>query len=696
MFDTQKLIIQFLLLLSAGFFVYAIICFKRQLTKNKWKSLNQRLFKPTCLLFLSIFSLRCILGLNEVASLGSGALIKFPYIFLNGLIRTMQTFSLDENYLESISIVKNLFIDEYNWQLLPDIYVVFASILNLCAPIVGGAIILGILTSIFPRLRLLIRPFKEKYVFSELNEKAVYLAESIYKNKKGSLIIFTDAYIDQSSEIITELFQRVNNIGAICIKDDILKITFLSTKILNYILIDQDEKNNLSELITLVTEDEKRWKNECNIFVFSRNPEIGSIIDKLNRDNIAKASNITIKPIQEYTNIAYHLIGDMPLYYPLLGKYPTGYTGEKELNLTILGGGKIGTEVFLGAYWCAQMLNCKLRINVVTKKVKKFEAKINSINPEILLSGKEKHELLKVFPEQEKYAEPYASFLFQKADARSDRLIDVLKKMDLLSSDYFVISLGSDKLNMNTAAKIDREIRREALKKKASPTGYRPVIAYAIYDPKTNAVLKNDSQSKYSYCCTFASLQDIYSYDNIFMGGLGGIAYEVNKKHTTTDDKVTFKKSEYKYWSSIGRVLHLKYKMYSIGAIKDNGMKYENEKSDYLESIKNESINKELSWLEHRRWNAFMRAKGYIAPTESQFENYAFKEANDHKNISLKLHPCIVESSNDSKIENDDWDNSNHNENNKLDCLDSLDIKIYNMKAIKNDFKQWDKPDVDL
>jgi len=709
-------IIQFMLCMSVAFFIFAIVYFVIQLSNHKSKSINQKIFIPTCCLFASIFLHRYIVGFYKIILLNSESLITDDYNWVdqifNSLIHTMQTFSLDENYSEAVVIGKELFFNEFNSWFLSEFYGLFASVLNVCAPIIGGAIILGILTNIFPRMRLFFMPFREKYVFSELNDGAICLAEDIFeeakKNKKKPLVIFTDAYIDHNSETISELFQRAKGIGAICLNDDILKISFLYTKDLHFILIDNEDINNIHSLISLVTKKVKRFNKRCHIYVFSQNPEAISIVKKLYKDHKLETSEIIIKLIQEYTSIVYNLFNDVPLYYPLLAKNLSNYPEKKELVVSIIGGGKIGIEVFLGAYWCAQMLDCKLRINVITKKANKFKAKINYINRQVLLSGTDKQELLRIFPNQDIYADPYAGFFFYSVDVEGDGLFKILDKKDnagfsLLSSDYFIIALGSDNLNITTAVNIDRKIRREALNGSISN---KPVIAYSVYDSKVNEELnKINSHSNSIYLHAFASLKKIYSCRNIFMNNVKEPAYDINKKHNK-EDETKFMKDEYNWWSSIARTFHLNYKMFSIGLLKSTKKPEETteeERKKYFEAIrKDEVINNRLSWLEHRRWNAFMRTKGFTAPTESQLEQYAFKEDNDHKNIPLKLHPCIVESSESSQIMINDWDDPDYENNKKLDCLDMVSIKVYQTKKVRTgykekeenrNFKEWDKPD---
>ena len=48
----------------------------------------------------------------------------------------------------------------------------------------------------------------------------------------------------------------------------------------------------------------------------------------------------------------------------------------------------------------------------------------------------------------------------------------------------------------------------------------------------------------------------------------------------------------------------------------------------------------QLQWLEHRRWCAFLRTMGYRQTND--YEKY-INLTQSHKQIDLKLHPCLVE-----------------------------------------------------
>ena len=275
--NVHKIIVLLLLLLSVISFIAAIVSFVRQLKNNKHKSIAQKLTSPILLLLLSVFTLRCIISVEAV--IGNDGLNCFEAI-LNSLVLTLQTFSLDEEYKDAITIGKNIFLLKFSHNFfsgfLSFFYGFLSAITNICAPILGGAIILGVLTNFFPRLKLRIFSSREKYVFSELNERAIYLAEDIIREKekehkcfpKLPIIVFTDAYISKDDEPGSELIQRAKELNAVIIRDDIKYCDFSKTEKLHYILIDEKDMDNIHTFNFLIS-DNKR-KTEYSIPVRKR------------------------------------------------------------------------------------------------------------------------------------------------------------------------------------------------------------------------------------------------------------------------------------------------------------------------------------------------------------------------------------------------------------------------------------------
>lgn len=139
----------------------------------------------------------------------------------DSFVHALQTFSMDEGYTEYTKVGKEI-LSANGYSSWAFAYGIFISLLNILAPVIGGALLLDILTGVFPTLRIALNPFKHKYVFSGLNEMSIALAEDIYDNNNYKeinpkcmfkpLIIFTDSYVDDESEVSSELLARAKKL----------------------------------------------------------------------------------------------------------------------------------------------------------------------------------------------------------------------------------------------------------------------------------------------------------------------------------------------------------------------------------------------------------------------------------------------------------------------------------------------------
>ncbi|MBR5947684.1 MAG: hypothetical protein IKZ82_03405 [Clostridia bacterium] len=109
-----------------------------------------------------------------------------------------------------------------------------------------------------------------------------------------------------------------------------------------------------------------------------------------------------------------------------------------------------------------------------------------------------------------------------------------------------------------------------------------------------------------------------------------------------------------------------------------------------------------LAWLEHRRWTAFMRTEGFTCPEIAEETSYIAQLCDDtlntgcnlgkHKNIELKLHPCIVECD-DQGMKADLFASKMYND----DMLDGVSRRFKKEYVEKNfrtyDFKMYEYPE---
>ena len=734
-------------------------------SKKRNRSFKTKLLVASLFLIGAVWSLRFAVGYYSVYNPPEGSIPLSPLEeFFNSLVHTLQTFSLDEDYTAYITIGRKMMAAAFGEGAKSvDVYGVYAAVLNFLVPVAGGAIVFEIISEFSPRMRLLLanlRVWTKKYYFSELNDNSLALAKNIVDIERNkACIIFTDAYTDDEEEKGSERLTKAKSIGAICLKDDLLNIR-LHGRTPKVFLIDGSEISNLQTQTALLGRNSKKTINP-EIFIFSSDnkysnidEDVAFIVNQVERPDMMP----TIIPINGIRNMVCRLFFEVPLYEPLLNQ---DQAKEKTLTVTILGSGTIGTEAFLTTYWCGQMLGCKLHINVISKEKQNkggdsnrkgdFEGRIKYINPEILETKNPDSELLK-YSESGEQSEPYFSYEYRESDVLSDDFVTLMKEPELLDTDYFIVALGSDEDNLEVANKLRQIVGVHHL---YSAHEKKTVISYVIYNSelccalnkkqKYNYVPINDENNKIApdvFMVAFGDLDSVYSVQNVFLEDISSSAFELQKAYDLQKGMKEAEKKRkdaknkrfqdiYSYQSNIARRFHIKYKMFSAGFIESGvfttGEKAGNEEENFKRFItsvskdeKVKGLNKTkkevldgLAWLEHRRWCAYLRTKGFTNPGKSESGDYKYvkylnidnkehtrKEA--HKFISLKLHPCLVECSKKG-IASSRFDDrgfliteSEVMQIPSTDYLDDLSNDRAKRTRIIEDFKKWDYPEFDL
>ncbi len=730
-------------------------------------------------------------------------------------IKTLQSFSMDldyESYLEKVDVLRNeLFPNNAVFSLLT---LGYAYIVGFLAPIFGGAILLEVITTIFPSLKLRLASvlfWKDFCYFSELNDRSLALAKSINNQDTNfftrKIIVFTDAYSDEAEETETERLYEAKSIGAIILKKDIrhLRVRKVLAKKYasnSFFLIDGESReiNNLQTLTNMLTEENYYTYKKSYIYLFMQSDvhefvevelfrrlskkaeedkeykrfdfekyadeeeaeqqrkiaearskgeeppkEITrkKIID-MKIEEIKKELLPSVKLIRSYGNIVENLLIDVPLFSSVLSeKQKLDEENEKlvnenrerktlPLNVTVFGTGVIGTEMFLSSYWCGQMLDCDLYINLVSQeKEEDFKKKIDCINSDIFASGMRAEEMvndrniLRIYPDTDKFAPPYFRYRYYRTNIKEE---DLQRKLNepigndeyrLIDSDYILVALGSDEENLRVATEIKRYLSIDHMKNKDKKT----VVAYVIYDSDLCRSLRSEKYISSAngidtnvFMYPFGSLDELYSCENIFMEKVSdkaekiGIQYDISRRRVSEKSANVSKrrKDEYSYWADIARSIHLKYKVFSAGMLRktvfDDGYTRMSFDADWAEfssrynigeknrekiEIKDTMQNR-LAWLEHRRWCAFMRIKGFRCPEKAVLYEYMGK-TRDHKNLEMKLHPCLVECDerglNTDLLTKEKLDNS-------YDMLDHVSFDVHANRKLEDDydFKKYDYP----
>ncbi|MBQ7088275.1 MAG: hypothetical protein IJN04_01355 [Clostridia bacterium] len=647
---------------------------------------------------------------------------------VDALFRAVRTTGVPEHYTEFVKDFRAMLeatMPEQN--VAHDWLTAYITAVNISIPVAGSALILGIFAKAFPKVALWLKnnnPWREKCYFSGLNPQSLALAKSIVAENKAQkklwrpLIVFTDAYVDDEAESSFEAMLEAKQMGAICLRDDLAHVLKARRGDRKYFLMEEDEYANLPALMGLMEERNAPYIKSAFIYLFVQS----QLYERLNeniRARLKAEHQFTeeelprLVPVNAHRNLVQNLFVSVPLFEPLIGREDTD-----KLGVTILGNGSIGTEAFLSTYWFGQMLGkdakpVALDIHVVSQDTPAvFAAKMDYINPEIRRTCRNGSEEEKEKDAILEWADGktnayYATVTYHSENVKAGCLS---KDPAWLQSEYFVVALGSDADNIAVAEKLRSHIGKKHVELDG-PMAHT-VIAYVVYDPELCDALnaRHDETAQYGvYMHAFGSLDEVYSSDNVFMSKSRvlaeqtGLAYQQRNPDAHKEEQAgrEDKKTNYNYCSDLARAMHIKYKIFSLGWIQHSLFCQPDERQTEMERLSLQyrrvcGVDKELlatedqserrdlekkrerlAWLEHRRWNAFLRSIGYrhIAGTA------------DH---TLKLHWCLVEAG-------DPWA-SEEIDNYKYDTgvsIDKLDAVIPKGKKIGH-YKQYDYPENDV
>ncbi len=711
MTDLQEFTIKILLNISVVFFTapilywvlkWAFLKIHKRTVECRKKSAVGRMLWFSLWLMLAVGCMRYAAGYYCVASGADQRELLWLEQIFKSITEAIQTISADIELEDYLACLLNDIWSEYPQAI--NFYRLYSYAMNAIAPIVGGATFLTVLTNIFPKIKhtlLGILPWTKKYYFSELNAGSFALAKSICSACSSPrcifstpLIIFTDVYKDDEEEKEAELLMHANAMGAICLKEDMTHISKFKIGGKKLFLIDENESDNLHTLTKLTESpaNAKRLK-KTEIYLFVNTDAYvqveAKVMDALRKIIKEKKLPIII-PVKEYRNLVSNLLVDIPLYEPIVGS-----RGKKALMLTIVGNGKIGTEMFLSAYWIGQMLDCELKINIVScESISTFRNKIDYINPEIgrtLMWQSENgevttfanNELLKI--RDGEYAKPYGTVRYYECDVKSSEFMRLMTDRDagILGTNYYFVALGSDEDNLSVANTVKKYVGAFNISnaEKYIPPA-KTIITYVVYDSAMSDILNMNSYSSSLgniediYMRAVGNQRDVYSFRNVFMTDHNSGAIRAdnvynsiqNKKERANAHKARLK-DDYKYWASIANAMHLKYKMFSVGVINcslfDADRQAETSPKDSRKKGKKElyelygayrellfgdsadfksrvSLHNRIAWLEHRRWCAFTRTMGF-RQTQDYAKYAETGKIGSYKQMEIKLHPCLVE-----------------------------------------------------
>ena len=451
-------------------------------------------------------------------------------------------------------------------------YQSWASALFFAAPIFTFGFILSLFNNLSAKLRYLFMYGRPVYVFSELNEKALVLANDVKAKDGKSVIIFTDVFED-NDETSFEMMEEAKKLRAICYKNDILAADFRrhSPKSpIFFFTIGANETENLNQALKLI--ERYKTRENTHLYVFSTNISSDLLMSSVDRGAVKFRR---INEVRSLINSLLYENGDIIFR----SARPDG-TGKKAISAAVVGMGRHGTEMLKALAWFGQMDGYTLEINAFDKDPLAKE-RFDALAPELTSP-----EYNGVYVEGEAQ---YKIKIHPGMDVSTSSFFREIGKLSRAS--YVFVSLGDDDLNVKTAVELRTCFERMKIK---------PVIQAVVSNSQQSNALRGIKNFKgQEYLIDFiGDVESSYAADVIIDSELENDALQ---RHLKWGNEEEFWDYEYNYRSSVASAIHMRARV-------NCGIPGAGKRTEDLTPAEKEGI----ETLEHKRWNAYMRAEGYI------------------------------------------------------------------------------------
>ena len=457
-------------------------------------------------------------------------------------------------------------------------------ILHVISPLFTIGITLSFFESKFTAFIYRIRStFRQSHIFSDVNERTLCLAESIYASNKKSVFVFIgDA---EKLEEQREFAERVRAVGGYVLDMAVGEVRHSLKKTRTYYLLKPDSGKNLKDAIHLFEKYDKVGGEKIKIWLYSKD-EISSVVF----DNIDE--KIDIRLVNEEQLISMGLMRKYPLFDAVK---------DGKLEFMLVGAGNIGMEILKTALWCSRLgENIDVRFHVLDRNAEYAAAKL-----EKQCSG---------------LAERY-HISFVTVDIETDSFP---KALSAISPDYIVVSLGEEQRNLRVGTQLRRFYGEHPhIHVLTDHTDTETMVIDNLqisdwrFDSDNGSFIKKEIASFEllpfgSYAETYSNMRFSKGYNDMLAMSINAVRFGITETDNTRDEeflrdllnKVEFYKNyAYSYATSIP------YKLWLMGLqLIDDG------KGDI--SALEEALPKfedKLVLQESARWICYMRTQGWQA-----------------------------------------------------------------------------------
>ena len=452
------------------------------------------------------------------------------------------------------------------------IYQIWAAILLVLAPIFTFGFVLSLFKNLSANVKYVASFFNDVYIFSELNEKSLVLAKDIKSNNKDSVIVFTDVF-EANEESSFELIEESKKLRAICFKNDVLAVNFnkhSSKRAISFFTIGANETENLNQALKLL----EKFKNRenTNLYVFSTNVESELLLSS------TEHSAVKVRRVNEVRSLINRILYEKGNI--IFDSARDNGSGAKDISAIVIGMGRHGTEMVKALSWYGQMDGYNLEINAFDKDSLAKE-KFMALAPELM-------------------SEDYNGVIVEgeaqyKIDIHSGLDVDTVSFAKEISkinnATYVLVALGNDEVNIKTAVNLRMYFERMKI---------HPVIQAIVYNSQQKRALSGVKNFKgQEYDIDFiGDMESSYVVDVIIDSELEEDAL---KRHLKWGEEKDFWNYEYNYRSSVASAIHMKARIECKIPGADKNTDELTQKEKHIIEV-----------LEHKRWNAYMRAEGYV------------------------------------------------------------------------------------
>ena len=542
----------------------------------------------------------------------------------------------------------------------------FVTLICFVAPLMTFRAIISFLKLPLFSIRYQCSFLREVYLFSEVNERSVTLAQNIYQTRRRWLgrpmLVFCSASEEDKETYAQEIF----SIFGMTLPDplDALYLRRLNAQKISVYCIGKNEVSNVNEAIALQT----RWPElPLRLYCFTSSPWAEEILDRQNAHALEKqddSNGLFIRSINEAHRIVCQQLYDHPLFSTVEARA----SERTELNVLVLGCGALGAEFARTSLYCGQMPGRTVRVTAVD------QLETQSLRSQVLVNCPELEEHLV------KLGLP-ASIRFQGGvDLSGAQLEEVL--MDNQEASYIIICTGDDFLNASVAHRVRRFYLQNAMKQhRAHPDDHQPCIYVRIASDDMAGPLEKyrDPNTMERYAIrAFGSQGSMLTYEAINDWALERDAMELDDQYKQLSDAERRERyerhAENVKRSNLANALHAIYKIQAMNPAflswKEGGvwtlsetLANAQEPVDWTQDgwtlrqdqehsllgpadLENDYRHNPWGEQEHSRWMVFNLLEGFVPPVDDEDEAWAswFGKGiftSDTKNMLARVHRCL-------------------------------------------------------